>query len=522
MNQDDPVHRHLFYADERGTTGTAITFFEWPELPRGSVGLGSPHHLSYSVKSVDALPKWMAWLRENGVSVAGPYQRQGRLSLYLRDPDGVLVEVTAANPENVSADYLTQQLKDAKTPQFTSEMKLVKFDHASPLSSESLVTHKFHEKLLGIEGFSERPNPDQPGTTLAEVGTSDNPGFLRYLTSPTAQTGMVGRGNIHHIALAVEEDEDQLRIKRSLDDAGIHNSGIIDRFWFRSLYFRDPDYNLLEIATKKPGYGVDEPADKLGHLARPAKVVGGVARQDRGGAEGDRQQEHAQLASKIREGHLSSGEHPLRAGVLMADLDFVLKFVPSTGSKMTLLLLHGTGGNENDLIQMGKELSPKAALLSPRGRVLENGAPRFFKRLGEGVFDINDLTEQTHALARFIDQASEAYGFDRGRVVAVGYSNGANIAGSLLILHPGSLAGAVLFRPMVPFVPQTLPNLSGKPIMILAGARDRIVSGAETVKLTELLDKAGADVTLRWAEATHALAIEELMAAREWLAAKFP
>lgn len=264
VNQDDPVHRHLFYADERGTTGTAITFFEWPELPRGSVGLGSPHHLSYSVKSVDALPKWMAWLRENGVSVAGPYQRQGRLSLYLRDPDGVLVEVTAANPENVSADYLTQQLKDAKTPQFTSEMKLVKFDHASPLSSESLVTHKFHEKLLGIEGFSERPNPDQPGTTLAEVGTSDNPGFLRYLTSPTAQTGMVGRGNIHHIALAVEEDEDQLRIKRSLDDAGIHNSGIIDRFWFRSLYFRDPDYNLLEIATKKPGYGVDEPADKLG------------------------------------------------------------------------------------------------------------------------------------------------------------------------------------------------------------------------------------------------------------------
>jgi glyoxalase family protein len=96
------------------------------------------------------------------------------------------------------------------------------------------------------------------------VGSGDNPGFLKYLTAPDARTGMVGKGNIHHIAVAVEEDEDQLKIKRKLDDAGVRNSGVIDRFWFKSLYFRDPDYNLLEIATKKPGYGVDEPPEKLG------------------------------------------------------------------------------------------------------------------------------------------------------------------------------------------------------------------------------------------------------------------
>ena len=143
-------------------------------------------------------------------------------------------------------------------------MKLIRFDHASPLSSDSHVMHKFLEKLVGLESFSERANPDQEGTSLAEVGSSDNPGFLKYLTSPAVRTGMVGKGNIHHIAMAVEEDEDQLRIKRSLDDAGIRNSGVIDRFWFKSLYFRDPDYNLLEIATKKPGYGVDEPPEKLG------------------------------------------------------------------------------------------------------------------------------------------------------------------------------------------------------------------------------------------------------------------
>jgi glyoxalase family protein len=265
VNQDDPFHRHLFYADEKGTTGTAITFFEWPELPRGRVGLGSPHHLSYSVKSVDSLPLWVAWLRAKGVSVSGPFKRDDRLSIYLRDPDGVLVEITAKNPEGVAPDYLRLLDNPGEEPkEITPDMKLVKFDHASPLSSESHVTHKFLENLVGLESFSEHPNPDQKGTNLAEAGARDNPGFLKYLVSLGASTGMVGRGNIHHIALAVEEEEDQLRIERRLDDAGVRNSGVIDRFWFKSLYFRDPDYNLLEIATKKPGYAVDEPLDKLG------------------------------------------------------------------------------------------------------------------------------------------------------------------------------------------------------------------------------------------------------------------
>ena len=206
----------------------------------------------------------------------------------------------------------------------------------------------------------------------------------------------------------------------------------------------------------------------------------------------------------------------------MPDLGFVNKFVPSpAGSSLTLLLLHGTGGNETDLIQLGRELSPHAALLSPRGKVHENGMPRFFKRLGEGIFDINDLTEQTHALARFIKDSSKAYGFRPDRVVAVGYSNGANIAGSALILHPDALAGAVLFRPMVPFMPESIPDLSGKPILILAGTGDSLVRKEETERLAGLLGQAGADVALHWADATHAIASAEVAAAKEWLAAEF-
>src|SRR5579863_4764506 len=122
VNQDDPYHRHLFYADEKGTTGTAITFFEWPELPRGSVGLGSPHHLSYSVKSVDSLPKWVGWLKAKGVGVAGPFLREDKVSIYLKDPDGVLVEITAKNPDGVSVDYL--QAAGGEVKEVTPDMKL--------------------------------------------------------------------------------------------------------------------------------------------------------------------------------------------------------------------------------------------------------------------------------------------------------------------------------------------------------------------------------------------------------------
>jgi phospholipase/carboxylesterase len=147
--------------------------------------------------------------------------------------------------------------------------------------------------------------------------------------------------------------------------------------------------------------------------------------------------------------------------------------------------------------------------------------PRFFRRLGEGIFDINDLTEQTHALARFVREASKAYKLSPDKVVAVGYSNGANIAGSTLILHPETLAGAVLFRPMVPFVPEAMPQLSGKPILILAGSRDSMIPREETERLAALLGRAGADVTLRWADANHAISGEDVKTAREWLSVEF-
>ena len=199
-------------------------------------------------------------------------------------------------------------------------------------------------------------------------------------------------------------------------------------------------------------------------------------------------------------------------------LGFIHRFVPSpNGSARTLLLLHGTGGNENDLISLGSALDPDAALLSPRGKVLENGASRFFRRLAEGVFDEDDIRLRAAELAQFITDAAQEYGLDAGGLVAAGFSNGANIAASLLLLHPNALEAALLLHPMVPLVPETTPDLEGVHVLITAGRRDPIVSPPETERLANLLRDANATTDVFWQNDGHTLTQEEVNHAKRWL-----
>ena len=203
------------------------------------------------------------------------------------------------------------------------------------------------------------------------------------------------------------------------------------------------------------------------------------------------------------------------------DLGFAHRFYPGeTG--VTLLVLHGTGGSEDDLVPLARELALGAAILSPRGKVSEYGAARFFRRLAEGVFDHEDLVFRTHELADFVEAAAEEYGFDPSKIVAVGYSNGANIAGSLMLLHPGLLRAAVLFRAMVPFEPEETPDLTGMPVFIAAGQRDQMIPPHNTRRLAEILTEAGADLDLRWRDTGHGLTYEEVAEAKEWLSGVLP
>ena len=203
------------------------------------------------------------------------------------------------------------------------------------------------------------------------------------------------------------------------------------------------------------------------------------------------------------------------------NLGFIHRFIPphsnANESKQTLLLLHGTGGTEDDLIPLGNELAPNASILSVRGRVLENGMPRFFRRLEEGVFDLEDLKMRTDELAEFLTKSSSKYMFDEKRIIAVGYSNGANIAASLLLRRPESLAGAILFRAMVPYSPTLMPDLSNKSIILLEGLYDPIVSRTEAQRLLEIFTNAQSNVTLKWQDSGHNLTNEDIFAAKKWL-----
>lgn len=203
---------------------------------------------------------------------------------------------------------------------------------------------------------------------------------------------------------------------------------------------------------------------------------------------------------------------------------FQHRFVPRAADRvpLTLLLLHGTGGNEDDLLRLGPLIAPGAALLSPRGRVLENGMPRFFRRFAEGVLDVEDLKFRTKELAAFVRAAKGEYPVGDGPLYAVGFSNGANIAASILLLEPDLLDGAVLLRAMVPFEPDKPPALQGKRVLLAAGRRDPYSGPEQTERLRKILEGGGADVTVHWSNVGHALIQEDVDAAAAWFSRATP
>jgi phospholipase/carboxylesterase len=198
--------------------------------------------------------------------------------------------------------------------------------------------------------------------------------------------------------------------------------------------------------------------------------------------------------------------------------DFSHRFIPGPGDR-TLLLLHGTGGNENDMIPLGRSIDRDASLLSPRRNVLENGAPRFFRRLAEGVFDERDVVERGRELANFVSAAGKKHGFDQNTLVAIGYSNGANIASAMMLLGLLKFRGAILFRPMVPLSHPPDASLENCTVLICSGRFDPIATPDQVNALAELLRERKAEVEVQMRESGHGLTDADVEAARHWLAA---
>jgi predicted esterase/catechol 2,3-dioxygenase-like lactoylglutathione lyase family enzyme len=508
VNFDDPQTYHFYYGDDVGHPGSILTFFPWPGARRGRQGTGQVAVTSFAVLPA-ALGFWIERLLRHGVKYEGPARRgpsgaDSEAVIAFKDHDGLMLEIVAHAGAEARPAW-------GDAPGIARENAIHGFHGVTLWVGDGEPTEKVLVDTLGF-----RPVGEERGTRRFEAGEGGPGTFVDVRSIGGFVQGAGGAGTVHHVAWSVADDATQLAVRERVVDAGLHPTPVIDRNYFHSVYFREPGGLLYELATNPPGFAIDEPIERLGErLMLPPQYE-----PHRAEIEAVLPRIHlpisASAASMLAE---SDGPEEVSGDAL----GFVHRYVPpESGSELaggtTLLLLHGTGGDENDLLPLGRNLLPGAGLLSPRGRVLERGAPRFFRRLAEGVFDQEDLARRTEELASFVEAATATYGLERDGIVAAGFSNGANIAGSLLFRRPGLLRGAVLLSPMVPYEPEELPSLEGTSVFIGAGRSDPIAPAAQAERLASMLRDAGADVVVHWQNAGHTVTKDELDAAQRWIA----
>ena len=512
VNFDDPETYHFYYGDELGRPGTIMTFFVWSDAPKGRQGTGQVTIVSFAIPQA-SLGYWIERCIKYGIRYESPEERFGESVLSFKDPDGLILELVATPDLPDSSAWSTSGIPVEHA---------IRGIHTVMLCEDGYeLTAKLLTETMGWSFQQQEGN-----IFRYQIGTGGTGKIVDVRCAPDFWKGAVAVGTVHHVAWRTRNDEEQEAWRSAIANLGFNVTPVLDRQYFHSVYFQEPGGIIFELATEAPGFTVDEAPAELGtRLMLPPWL------------EKKRQRIEAILpslylpqtgTSPIRSSDAKGGMLFDRATQKRSDhrpqtqLGFIHRFIPASEPNIpyTLLLLHGTGGDETDLLWMGEEVIPDAAMLSPRGKVIENGMPRFFRRLAEGVFDPEDLKFRTHELADFVATAAESYGFEPDRVIAVSYSNGANIAASLLLLRPYTLSAAVLLRPMVPLAPPQLPSLAGIPIFIAAGRNDSLVSPEETERLVKILQTAGADVTLSWHPGGHALSGEDVQAAKEWLALK--
>ena len=513
VNFDDPRTYHFYFGDERGRPGTIVTFFAWPEGTGGRQGTGQAAALSLSIPA-DAVGYWIERLVARGVRYERPTRRFDEQVIAFRDPDGLMLEL-AAHERAAPAD--DGEMIATVPRQFAIRgLHTVTLWEEHPDATAELLTG-----TLGLRAVAEGEN-----LRRFEAGEGGPGRYVDVRSVAGFWPGTEGVGVVHHVAWRVADMGALEAMHAIVAERGLRATPPLDRYYFHSVYFREPGGVLFELATDGPGFAVDEPPGQLGERLRlPPWLEGRRAELEaelppvRPPHENVPVGEHSSLFRAQETAHAGkAGDHDETMSTNA--LDFEHRFVPASsgGPDFGLLLLHGTGGNEDDLIPLGRMLAPGSAMLSPRGKVLEHGAPRFFRRLAEGVFDLEDLERRTHELAAFVTEAQRVYALPERGLIAVGFSNGANIAGSLLLRHPGLLRGAVLIRAMVPFQPEPpASGLDGTRVLILSGRQDPLVPVMQAEQLARLLRDAGADVTLDWSPGGHQLTQYDVTAAGMWL-----
>lgn len=461
---EDAQQLHLFYGDARGRPGTLISFLVWQGGAPGRVGHGQVAEIALTIPR-GRIGDWLTRALDHGIAVQGPSREFGASVLRLKDPDGIIVKLVGTDQP------------DGDWPAAPSGL------HAATLWSDDVFATT---AFLAQFGF---------GISAVEAGVTrlTSPGGALDIRDASGFVpGIPGTGVIDHVALRVPDAAQVTAWQARLPGA----TTVHDRRYFTSLYVRDPAGVLIELASDGPGMEADEPADALGHrLVFPP--------------------EFAAQSADLRVS-LPQFARPGEERTIMRQLPFVHRIHrPDAADGSAMVLLHGTGGNEADLMPLAHRIAPHATLIGVRGRSTEEGVARFFRRLSMDSFDQDDIRSEARAFRAFWDGAVSGYDLDPARLTVLGYSNGANFAGAVMGLYPGLIRQAVLLRPMAVLSQMPKVDLTGTRVLTLAGAQDPY--GRYAPALNAWLRNSGADLTARQINAGHDLSPDDLTAAQQWL-----
>jgi len=478
---EDANQLHLIYGDAAGSPGTLVTFLVWEDGSPGRVGLGQISELSLAIDKA-SIGFWLTRALSFGVQVEGPADEFGEPVLRLKDPDGIIVKLVGTeglpSPDPWPAKGIPAQ-------DVIGSVRAVTI-----LAEDADITASFLKRHFGYRDAARSE------ATTRLVSPSGDAIDLRQATG--FWTSAPGTGTVDHVALRATDVAEVEAAQAELSTSNASTTTAHDRKYFYSLYVREPGGVLIELATDAPGMTVDEPAKSLGEtLFFPPGLP----------------ERKADMAARLPQFGM-----PGEPRTIYRDLPFVHRILePEQPDGSTLILLHGSGGNETSLLAFGRRIAPNSTLLALRGRSVEEGSPRWFRRF-PGGFDQADIRAEADAFAGFLEGAVAAYGVDLQRTLFVGQSNGANFIAAFMQLHLGIVRLAALLRPAQVLEDAPAPDLASVDVLAVFGSTDPFRDGGATLAAT--LSEGGASVEEVIVEAGHDLADADVPAVAEWLAGR--
>ena len=479
---EDATQLHLFYGDLLGSPGSLVTALVWQDGARGRQGIGQVFEIGLAIP-VHAMGFWLTRAMTAGLKTALPSREFGEPVLRLSDPDGVIIKLVG-----------------------TDDLAALALFHPPDIPAGMAV-----RRIRGVTWLSE--HPDETGAILPK----------RYLYREAARDGAVtrfisasgdvvdlraaqgfwpgapGPGTVDHVAFRVAGAAELMKLHAAFTSEGRTTSPVKDRRYFTSLYVREPGGILTEFATDAPGMTVDEDEVALGTtLFVPPHDAG-------------REQEIIIMLPDFSTPGTPRDPSP--------DLPFIHRLKRAEHADTTLLLFHGTGGHEADLLPLGWEIAPDADLLGFRGRSTEEGSLRWFRRHGMDRFDQADITREAEAFAATLPEALRHYRLDPSRVTALGYSNGANFAAAVMLLHPGLITRAILLRPMLVLEDPPAPDLSQTRILAITGRTDPY--GRYAPALIDHFRRCNSAIAFETIAAGHGLDRQDIILAQRWYRENF-